>query len=142
VFFCQNAIESAARDKDEMFAEQLACKEYYVCKLQELFGSLSGSTKKQVTFHEFAQKFEEHEMKAYFAMLDMDTSDAWTLFKLLDTSSSQMINLEEFVDGCLCLRGPARSIDLAKMSYETRWMMNQLSELIIQVKRSAHGKDA
>jgi len=113
-----------------------------VCKLQELFGSLSGSTKKQVTYHEFAQKFEEHEMKAYFAMLDMDTNDAWTLFKLLDTSSSQMINLEEFVDGCLCLRGPARSIDLAKMSYETRWMMNQLSELIIQVRKSAHGKDA
>jgi len=44
------------------------------------------------------------------------------LFKLLDVSDTGAIQVEDFVMGCLRLRGAAKAIDLATLMSETRRM--------------------
>ena len=39
---------------------------------------------------------------------------------LLDSDQRGVIDLDEFVSGCLQLHGPAKSLQLAKMSYENK----------------------
>lgn len=46
--------------------------------------------------------------------------DVWTLFMIMDHDQTGLVNLEEFVSGCLQGRGPAKSIQLVKMSYENK----------------------
>jgi hypothetical protein len=42
--------------------------------------------------------------------------DVWTLFLLIDVDASGRVDIEEFVSGCMQLRGPAQSLQVAKMS--------------------------
>merc|ERR1711862_166294 len=48
----------------------------------------------------------------------MSLNDAEQLFRLLDRDMSGSISIEEFVRGCLRLRGPARSNDVAALVYD------------------------
>ena len=42
--------------------------------------------------------------------LGISTDDVWTLFMLIDNDDSGMVDIEEFVSGCMQLRGPAKSL--------------------------------
>lgn len=44
-----------------------------------------------------------------------------TLCMLLDADKNGMIDLDEFVSGCMQLHGPAKSLQLAKMSFENKY---------------------
>mmetsp|Transcript_118861 Transcript_118861/g.222189 ORF Transcript_118861/g.222189 Transcript_118861/m.222189 type:complete len:91 (-) Transcript_118861:130-402(-) len=49
------------------------------------------------------------------------------LFKLLDIDGSGAVGIEEFVIGCMRLKGSAKSIDLATLMYENKRMVEQAS---------------
>lgn len=66
--------------------------------------------------------------------MGISTDDVWTLCILLDTDQSGTIDLEEFVSGCMQLHGPAKSMQLAKMSYENRVTRRALK----QVQQDVH----
>jgi len=55
-----------------------------------------------------------------FQSLDLSARDSWTLFKLLDEEGNGDINLMEFMEGCLRLRGPAKALDIACVMDESR----------------------
>lgn len=66
-------------------------------------------------------------MNVFFAMLGLDSSDAKTLFQLLDQDEEdEEVKIEEFVHGCLRLKGYAKSIDLAQGLYQLRAIMRDL----------------
>merc|ERR1719321_1048174 len=56
----------------------------------------------------------------YFESVDLDVAEAKGLFKLLDRNGNGVVEAEEFVLGCLRLRGNAKAIDLATLMYENR----------------------
>merc|ERR1719336_1196847 len=82
-----------------------------------------------ITLREFQHAMKLPKIQAFLAALDLGTSDAWNLFKLMDMDGTNMIETNEFVSGCLRLKGSARSIDMARLMHDMRWCMGQLSEL-------------
>merc|ERR1712187_451088 len=68
-------------------------------------------------------------MQAFLNAIEIDPSDAWTFFKLLDSDGGGSVDIEEFVEGCCRLRGNAKSIHVAQMMYENKWIMNKLTEI-------------
>merc|ERR1712039_328640 len=58
------------------------------------------------------------------------TSDAWTLFQLLDADGTYTIDIEEFVMGCTRLRGSAKSIDIAKVIADGRWLKKRVAGMV------------
>eukprot|EP00971_Amphidinium_carterae_P048680 959613-Amphidinium_carterae.1 len=56
-------------------------------------------------------------MEQCFKAMDIDPSEARGIFTLLDTEDRGEIDCQEFVAGCLRLRGQARAIDLATLMY-------------------------
>ena len=127
--FCQNAIETAERDHESMIQNQLSSKEVYVKNLALLFKDIDVEGTGQITLTEFEKHLQDEHVTAYFASLGLEPSDAWTLFKLLDSQNQKAVNIRDFVDGCVRLKGTARSIDVAKLMYENKWIMKQLVEL-------------
>eukprot|EP00747_Dinoflagellata_sp_TGD_P085270 gnl/TRDRNA2_/TRDRNA2_162826_c0_seq1.p1 gnl/TRDRNA2_/TRDRNA2_162826_c0~~gnl/TRDRNA2_/TRDRNA2_162826_c0_seq1.p1 ORF type:complete len:228 (+),score=43.61 gnl/TRDRNA2_/TRDRNA2_162826_c0_seq1:97-780(+) len=128
-FFCQSAVESAQHDQEMLISAQMAYKDKYVSMFRELFTSISSRTSGAITLAEFEAAMEEPAIQAYFATLELETSDAWTLFKLLDSHKIHSIDLEEFVVGCLRLRGTAKSIDVATMMHNQKLIARQLSDI-------------
>lgn len=73
-----------------------------------------------ITLCELENFFEQEEVRAMFQSLDLSARDSWTLFKLLDEAGNGDINLSEFMEGCLRLRGPAKALDIACVMDESR----------------------
>ncbi|CAJ1400198.1 unnamed protein product [Effrenium voratum] len=124
--FCQSAIESAQSDHDMIMQNIIANKEAHIQKVRSLFTNLDADDSGYISLVELEENMHKKEVQTYFEALELDVHDAWTFFKLLDTDGGAAIEIEEFLFGCLRLRGPARALDMAKMQHEQGWMAKQL----------------
>eukprot|EP00931_Biecheleriopsis_adriatica_P018612 TRINITY_DN12988_c0_g2_i1.p1 TRINITY_DN12988_c0_g2~~TRINITY_DN12988_c0_g2_i1.p1 ORF type:complete len:524 (+),score=93.09 TRINITY_DN12988_c0_g2_i1:98-1573(+) len=126
--FCQSAIEGASADKEMSVMLQLANKRGYINTIKSIFQVLDQDDSLEITMDEFEQSLSDPRMQAYMESVDIHALDAWTLFKIIDSDNSGSIDIEEFVSGCLQLRGSAKAVQLAKMSQE-----NKISRKYLQV---------
>lgn len=67
----------------------------------------------ELGWEEFAEKMKGRAMQDFFKAIEVDPSDAKDFFAMLDTNNSGTVNAEEIVNGCLRLRGQAKSLDMA-----------------------------
>jgi len=128
--FCQSALESAALDQDLMVQAQLAEKERYVSKAQQLFKDIDGEEQGILTYAEFENRLKDESVRTYFSLLELDISDAWTLFKLIDINDAYEVSIEDFVTGCLRLKGSAKSIDIATIMYQNQKIITRLNDMM------------
>jgi len=131
--FCQNAIESAARDEEEVISEMLKQKQVYIKRLQFIFEDFESAGRGCMTLTDFEEKLADERVKAWFRMLDLEVNDAWTLFKLLDVDGTGLVDLDEFVTGCLQLRGSAKCMDVAKVSQENKLILRAIDKVNRQI---------
>merc|ERR1712039_978612 len=73
--------------------------------------------------------------RAYLASLGITTDDAWTLVKLLDDDNTGTIDLQEFITGCMGLRGNAKAVHLATLAYDQRIASSVWDEFIDRVDK-------
>merc|ERR1712032_966874 len=73
-----------------------------------------------ITWDEFSKIVNDDQMKEYFMAVDIDVTEAEGLFHLLDINDSGHVGIEEFIMGCMRLKGTAKSIDLANMLYQQK----------------------
>eukprot|EP00929_Paragymnodinium_shiwhaense_P047622 TRINITY_DN24145_c1_g1_i1.p1 TRINITY_DN24145_c1_g1~~TRINITY_DN24145_c1_g1_i1.p1 ORF type:complete len:644 (+),score=101.67 TRINITY_DN24145_c1_g1_i1:113-2044(+) len=116
--FCESAIAAARTDAEHVCQENLLNKRLYMQRVKTLFHTIGRRQAEGITYDELEEFLADEMAAGFFAALDIDISDVWTLFKLLDENESRIIDLEEFVAGCFRLKGGARSIDVALMGYE------------------------
>ena len=151
--FCQSAIESAERDQELIVQSVAATKQQQIEMFMSVFEGIQAERRgaglggTNVTFAEFEDLFNEPRIRTFFQSLDLETSDAWTLFKLMDTSGNGDLDATEFVEGCMRLKGPARSIDVAIMMQEHKrlrkkvmGMARAVSEMHAALVMSAHSQ--
>jgi len=119
--FCQSAIESAQNDHSTKCQAILADKEMHIEKIKDLFQEIDEAHTGIITYETFQQKMHTPEVRTYFETIDLDVWDAWSFFKLLDLDEGGSVEIEEFLMGCLRLRGSARSMDVAKLMYDQAW---------------------
>mmetsp|Transcript_76725 Transcript_76725/g.193713 ORF Transcript_76725/g.193713 Transcript_76725/m.193713 type:complete len:866 (+) Transcript_76725:65-2662(+) len=112
----ESSILNAKADKDF----------FMINNVRELFKSADGRVSTEMTWDAFMSQLDRPEMRAYFKAMDLDPSEARGLFRLLDMDDSGRIDEEEFLNGCLRLRGPAKALDLALVMKEMRRVSMQL----------------
>jgi Ca2+-binding EF-hand superfamily protein len=136
--FCSSAVETTQRNPDlvakSIIDDKRACTE----KLQQLVGAIDDDESGRITIDELELIAEDDLMKAYFHALQIDLSDAYTLFKLIDDSNDGAIKLDDFLRGCEKLRGNATSMELAEMSYDMRRLSNQVTAVLRSLEK--HGR--
>lgn len=120
--FCTSAIESSLVDRENAVHTQIQNKKMWQKKMEALFETFDADGSSAINVKELEQGLRDPHVKEYMASLELDPEDAWTLFKLLDTDSTYCIDIHEFVLGCFRLRGPAKSLDVAKLIYDTKIM--------------------
>jgi len=113
--FCQSAIETAQQNEDLMVQSQIAQREVYVNRIQRLFEEIDEDGSGIVTIDELEARINDDAVQAVFASMDIDTSDAWMLFKLLDSDEGNELDVEEFVMGLMKLKGNAKRADLVEI---------------------------
>lgn len=113
--FIETALSSAKEDHEQ----------YMVNSLIELFKESAGGYDGSLTFNCFEKQMTNPQMREFFKFIDVDPCEARSVFKLLDIDDSDSLDASEFLAGCLRLRGPAKSLDMALLVRElldlTRW---------------------
>jgi len=84
---------------------------------------------------------EDDKLRNYLEALDLTVEDGWTLFKLLDRQETNCVDISDFVDGCLRLKGQAKGIDLARMMYENKWIMEKLASISKELRTLPFRRD-
>jgi hypothetical protein len=74
----------------------------------------------EITKVEFERHLQAGNMDNYLVAVDLPRSAADNLFDILDVDKTNSINVSEFVDGCLRLRGLPRSADVTQLLLESR----------------------
>eukprot|EP00930_Biecheleria_cincta_P070725 TRINITY_DN5833_c0_g1_i1.p1 TRINITY_DN5833_c0_g1~~TRINITY_DN5833_c0_g1_i1.p1 ORF type:complete len:530 (+),score=90.81 TRINITY_DN5833_c0_g1_i1:119-1708(+) len=126
--FCQAAMESAQRDRDRIIEFQLLDRQRYVQRLSDMFGQFDDSGDGKCTLVEFERHLADTKMQALLRSLDIEVRDALLLFELLDNDGSGEIDMEEFITGCITLRGPAKAVHVEKLKRLHDQMSRKMAE--------------
>eukprot|EP00930_Biecheleria_cincta_P075527 TRINITY_DN62698_c0_g1_i1.p1 TRINITY_DN62698_c0_g1~~TRINITY_DN62698_c0_g1_i1.p1 ORF type:complete len:566 (+),score=85.67 TRINITY_DN62698_c0_g1_i1:83-1780(+) len=118
--FCQSAIDSAQSDHELVMHSIILNKASHVEKIKSLFQEIDCEERGYITFKEFDENVHKPAVQTWFESLELDVNDAWNFFKLLDSDGGASIEVEEFLMGCLRLRGGARALDMAQLMHEQR----------------------
>lgn len=86
-----------------------------MCGIYDTFLLLDEHHNGKVDFETFDKFKHNPKMLKYFKEVDLDISESQCLFDLLDTNDNGEVTCEDFVIGCIRLRGPAKALDLATL---------------------------
>jgi len=99
-------------------------------QISDLFMTTDGDDgREQVTWERFNQMLSSEDMQNYFKVINVDPSEALSLFQLLDVDATGTITPQEMVSGLLRLRGSATALEL-------NWLMNSVHQFHEDMKAS------
>eukprot|EP00440_Ansanella_granifera_P038714 gb/GFBE01042003.1/.p1 GENE.gb/GFBE01042003.1/~~gb/GFBE01042003.1/.p1 ORF type:complete len:585 (+),score=109.87 gb/GFBE01042003.1/:1-1755(+) len=127
--FCQCALDTAAVDKENVIQLQLQEKSRFVETLQTLFAGWDDSGDGKCSLEEFANHLSDETTQALLSSLEIEGRDAVMLFELLDADGSGEVDLNEFVTGCITLRGGAKAVHMEKVNNMNRTFTERFSKL-------------
>lgn len=127
--FCQTAIESASNDKDVATMKQVNAKSQKVAHLKAIFQEMDREKTNFVSFQDVKAAVHSPELKDFLESMGILSDDIWTWFMLLDTEETGLVDIDAFVSGCMQLYGTARSMQMAKMSYENKLLRDAVSDM-------------
>eukprot|EP00929_Paragymnodinium_shiwhaense_P114686 TRINITY_DN8315_c0_g1_i1.p1 TRINITY_DN8315_c0_g1~~TRINITY_DN8315_c0_g1_i1.p1 ORF type:complete len:693 (+),score=120.15 TRINITY_DN8315_c0_g1_i1:218-2296(+) len=117
--FVEGAQRLSREDKDRELS-RLAYKTFQV---------VDGDQSSEITWMELDEAMGTGEMSEFLTSIDLHESDALTLFKLLDEDQSGKISVEEFVKGCLKLKGMARAVDVCTIIVQMKELLDEVGAI-------------
>merc|ERR1740129_1686541 len=121
--FVDSAINSARCDQEEVIQEQLHNEKSSIATLRRIFEEADADASGYITKGEFDTHMKAAQTKAQFASLNINVAEARRFFRLLDTDNSESICINEFIHGCMRMKGNASGIDVATLLYENKRMV-------------------
>merc|ERR1711920_690491 len=109
-----------------------------MAEFQDIFQRIDADSSGDITMVELETLLQDEALHAYFAHLNLEIEQAWDIFRIIDRDKSGTVSIDEFVDGCLRLRGNATTMDLAQVIYDTRSIQQKLSEFMWFVEEQFH----
>merc|ERR1712032_923899 len=122
--FVESAMQSTQHYQDLLVQEKIHNDKVYTEHIRKIFRQIDNDESGDISFSELRNFLNNTSLglRSYFDALEVNASDAWVLFKLLDRDGSGRVDIDEFCDGCIRLKGEARSFDINCMLYENRVM--------------------
>merc|ERR1712048_611886 len=127
--FVDNAVETAKTQREFLVQKEMELKEKYVAEMRSLFAEMDDDGSGYVTLEEIQEYFEDPRVQSYFQALGLDTHDSERLFKLIDNDGSGDVSVDEFLEGCIRLKGLARSIDVHSLMSECKRLAHKIDYL-------------
>eukprot|EP00931_Biecheleriopsis_adriatica_P087960 TRINITY_DN62363_c0_g1_i1.p1 TRINITY_DN62363_c0_g1~~TRINITY_DN62363_c0_g1_i1.p1 ORF type:complete len:760 (+),score=143.25 TRINITY_DN62363_c0_g1_i1:40-2319(+) len=119
--FVEAALKNAKDDHDE----------YMLTHLRELFDAAVCGDNGMLDWDHFESQLDTETMQEFFKSIDVDPADARSVFRLIDRDGNGKIDIDEFLNGCFNLQGPAKARDVTALMFETRKLLHICQQLQI-----------
>merc|ERR1712232_285302 len=118
--FVESAIMGAQHYRDLIVQDKEHEKEIAVQHMRQVFNQIDEDNSGEINCYEMERFLKEDSLRKYLEALNVSAEDTRMLFRLLDKDGSDRIDIDEFCDGCMRLKGQARSFDIHVMIYQIR----------------------
>jgi len=126
--FLKDTLDAANNDAELQLSEKMQKKAEYAAKLEGIFSAIDSSGDGIITEARLQQSLQNPRVEAYFQTLDLDVHESTALFHILDDGDGG-VTLDEFIDGMVRCKGPARAIDQVAMHSELKQLDKKLLRL-------------
>merc|ERR1712217_909478 len=89
-------------------------------KLKLWFSTIDQHGRGSITYDQFAVHANDPEVHAFAEALEIELLDLKQFFTVLSANNTRSVNLENFVIGCIKLKGMAKSMDLMDLVYSQK----------------------
>jgi hypothetical protein len=127
--FVDYTMQRSKSDREYVIETEVHGRKEFMTTMRNLFEELDRNDSGEISLQELESHMQEPKVVAYFNALNLDLKQVNKLFNLMDLDKSGTLDPEEFVFGCLNLKGNAKTLDMAILQYETRWLRNLVIEL-------------
>jgi len=123
--FVNDAIESTQKDVDLQAQAELEKTNRTMTELKRLFREIDSDGSETITLEEFTEHLEDESIKTMLGVLEIEVADAIAFFDVLDVDKTEELDIDEFVMGCIYLKGAAKMVNVATLMRENKLMMSQ-----------------
>eukprot|EP00930_Biecheleria_cincta_P040232 TRINITY_DN27580_c0_g1_i1.p1 TRINITY_DN27580_c0_g1~~TRINITY_DN27580_c0_g1_i1.p1 ORF type:complete len:570 (+),score=100.10 TRINITY_DN27580_c0_g1_i1:56-1765(+) len=134
-FFCDRTIDASMKDKAAILEERKQQKRKWVERFRHVFSMMDEDHSGYISLSELEGFSNQEALRSYLASLDMDFYACLDVWEILDANEDGKLNIEEFVEGLLSLRGNAKTIDLIAIKYDLRREMKEVQKIATTVQQ-------
>lgn len=127
--FVQKLLANVANDETFMVEDRLIRKSEYTRQIESLFKRMDTDNDGQVSFQDLCLSLHDKEMSAFAASLEIEEADLSACFSIITSNGAYRIDLENFVTGCIKLRGMAKSVDIIDVAIAQNNIAENLHKL-------------
>lgn len=126
--FVEGALKSAKQEEEDVMLDTL----------RRMFWEDDGRAPNAhagcLTKEQFKERLGNPQLARYLQSINVDPKEANMLFTLIDDDNSGMIDYEEWISGCMRIRGNARAIDTILLLHEVVQARRDLESLRLWVE--------
>eukprot|EP00931_Biecheleriopsis_adriatica_P075001 TRINITY_DN48966_c0_g1_i1.p1 TRINITY_DN48966_c0_g1~~TRINITY_DN48966_c0_g1_i1.p1 ORF type:complete len:617 (+),score=143.13 TRINITY_DN48966_c0_g1_i1:97-1947(+) len=108
----ENTLSTANKDQNKLKAKRERDRKQVFGQLQEIFEMADVDGSGTLTLDEVEAAIQKPEIYNKLKMIEFPVDDPGQIFALLDYDESGELSTEEFITGCIRMKGPAKSKDL------------------------------
>jgi len=132
--FVEQSSMISQRDRELVTQNELEKNRQYYYNIRRFFQEADPDGTGTLSSQKFEDYLDDENVQAYFQSFELDVTQANTLFRLLDWDQSDDVDIDEFVEGCMRMRGQARSIDVHLLLYQNEKMVHRIQEFMQYVE--------
>jgi len=122
--FVNDAIEMATKDRDIVQQMEKDRSAELFGHAHKLFATIDVTGSGEITAEEFETAMERDHVRGFLAQMGLEVPDALKMFDALDSDQNGCIQVDEFVLGCMRMRG-GHNVDLETLMRENRRFMRE-----------------
>mmetsp|Transcript_22315 Transcript_22315/g.51697 ORF Transcript_22315/g.51697 Transcript_22315/m.51697 type:complete len:616 (-) Transcript_22315:60-1907(-) len=134
--FLKDTLDVVQNDSEQMLVNQLKKRSEDVQKLEGVFRAIDKEGTGLITEDRLDEVLCSKDVVAYLQTLDVDVHEGHALFRLMDNGDGE-VTLDEFIDGIMRCKGPARAIDQVALHVEVKNLDQKLNEILKCMKPTA-----
>lgn len=128
--FVESALQSVQHHKDLLIESSAQQREVAVAHLKEVFAYIDDDNSGEISLEEMEAFVSDEHLKEYLEGMGIRADDVHTLFCLLDVNNSGSIDIGDFCEGCLKMKGEAKSYDIQYLMFENKRMLHKWEEFM------------
>ena len=90
-----------------------------------MFKYIDSDDSGSISFDEMEACCADEHLTDYLQSINIQVVDVRTLFTLLDDDESGCVNIDEFCDGCVKIKGEAKSFDIHCLLFENKRLVHK-----------------
>jgi hypothetical protein len=127
--FVDNAVQTAKGQRDFLLMRAQESESMWNATLRQLFSDMDDDESGTLSWEEMQRHLTDHSIKAVWTLLGLNTGDLHRLFWYIDEEACGEVQIDEFLEGCMKLRGEAKSIDLHAVLRSVKRMEERMEGL-------------